>query len=128
MFFFSFTVPLTLDTGASSQKPILRATAQDFSSTDIFIVERDGEMPSNVKPSTVIAANASSDLASSTAGGSLPKFARLSSFTPYETPDEPRTSTPEPIKVVRSKKKTTGKKDKKDKKKQSATTASGALI
>jgi len=121
-------VPLTLDTGASSQKPILRATAQDFSSTDIFIVERDGEMPSNVKPSTVIAANASSDLASPTAGGSLPKFARLSSFTPYETPDEPRTSTPEPIKVVRSKKKTTGKKDKKDKKKQSATTASGALI
>ena len=113
-------MPLTLDTGASSQKPILRATAQDFSSTDIFIVERDGEMPSNVKPS--------SDLASPTAGGSLPKFARLSSFTPYETPDEPRTSTLEPIKVVRSKKKTTGKKDKKDKKKQSATTASEALI
>lgn len=121
-------MPLTLDTDASSQKPILRATAQDFSSTDIFVVERDGEMPSNVTPLTVIATNASSDLTSPTASGSLPKFAHLSSFTPYETLDEPRTSTPEPIKVVRSKKKTSGKKDRKDKKKQSASTASGALI
>lgn len=118
---FFFTVPSTLDTDTSSRRPVLRATAQDFSSADIFVVERDGEMPSNATPSTVIAANASSDLAILTASGSLPKVAHLSSFTPFETPDEPRTSTPEPIKVVRSKKKTGGKKDKK---KQSATTAS----
>jgi len=85
-------------------------------------------MPSNVTPSTVIPADASSDLASPTASGSLPKFAHLSSFTPYEAPDEPRTSTPEPIKVIRSKKKTGGKKDKKEKKKRSATMAAGALI
>ena len=49
----------------------------------------------------------------------------LSSFPPYETPDDTRTSTPEPIKVVRSKKKATSG-DKEKKKKRSTTVTSGA--
>lgn len=116
-------MPSTLDIDASSRKPILRAAAQDFSLSDIFVVERDGEMPSNATPSTVMDTSSSP-----TVRGSLPKFAHLSSIAPYETPDDTRMSTPEPIKVVRSKKKTTGEKDKKDKKKKRpATTASGDL-
>ncbi|KAJ3570630.1 hypothetical protein NP233_g4273 [Leucocoprinus birnbaumii] len=111
---------------ASSRRPILRATAQDFSSPDTFVVDRDGEMPENAILRPTPTTNPSSGQATPIASGSLPKPAHLSSFPQYETPDDTRTSTPEPIKVVRSKKKATGGDKEKKKKKRSATTASGA--
>ncbi|KXN90087.1 AP-3 complex subunit delta-1 [Leucoagaricus sp. SymC.cos] len=109
---------------ASSQRPFLRAAAQDFTSSDIFVVERDGEMPENAVPRTTATANTSPGRETPVASGSLPKLAQLSSFPPYETPDDTRTSTPEPIKVVRSKKKAAGGDKEKKKKKRSTTAAS----
>ncbi|KAF5356245.1 hypothetical protein D9756_003712 [Leucocoprinus leucothites] len=110
---------------ASSRRPILRATSQDFSSSDMFVVDRDGEMPENAILRAAPVTNTSSGQATPVASASLPKPFHLSSFPPYETPDDTRTSTPEPIKVVRSKKKATSG-DKEKKKKRSTTVTSGA--
>jgi AP-3 complex subunit delta-1 len=112
---------ITRGIDASSRRPFLRATAQDFSSSDMFFIEKEGEMPENAIPGVTTAKSISSGQVTPIASGSLPQPAHLSSFPLYETPDDTRTRTPEPIKVVRSKKKATGG-DKEKRKKRSTTT------
>jgi AP-3 complex subunit delta-1 len=108
---------------AASRRPLLRATAQDFSSSHSFIVDKDGEMPENaVTPPTLhTSPNAYQEMPSRV--GSPPRFPHSRSFPPYEAADDMPTSGPEPIKVVRSKKKT-GDQEKKKKKKQTVKTTS----
>jgi AP-3 complex subunit delta len=104
---------------STARKPILRATAPEFtSSSNTFLVEREGEMPENAVPQTTVESTSHTGSGRGTPfnSGSLPKPAHLSSFPPYETVDDTRTNTPEPIKVVRSKKKTTGTHKEKTKK------------
>ncbi|EGN93647.1 hypothetical protein SERLA73DRAFT_97586 [Serpula lacrymans var. lacrymans S7.3] len=75
-----------------------------------FIVQKDGEMPQ----SAVVTPQPSTP---SSRRPTPSPFDRpttpLTSFQPYEVPDEPRASTPDPIKVVRSKKKGTSSAKKK---------------
>lgn len=86
--------------------PSLRATSQTFSSQS-FTIERDGEMPEGARllaPQSQTQTPAQSDIYS-------PTPSILSSIPPYEVPDDDtRTSTPEPIKVTRAKKKVATKK------------------
>ncbi|KAF9453879.1 Ap3d1 protein [Macrolepiota fuliginosa MF-IS2] len=107
---------------STSRRPFLRTAMQEFSS-DAFVVERDGEMPGNPISRTTATATPSSGRGTPITSGSLPKPVHLSSFPPYETPDDLRTSTPEPIKVVRSKKKTAGAEKERKKKKRTANTS-----
>lgn len=101
----------------ASRRPFLRATTQEFSPSNTFIVEREGEMPENAVPRETTVTT-SSGRGTPLQGGSLPNSAHLSSFPLYETTDDLRTSTPEPIKVVRPKKKTAGGEKEKKKKKR----------
>ncbi|KAF8167541.1 adaptin N terminal region-domain-containing protein [Crassisporium funariophilum] len=90
--------------------PTLRATSQAFSS-EYYTIERDGEMPEGaIVPRPQLTAPSSG---SRTQTPSAATPSRMTSFQPYEVPDDsPKSATPEPIKVVRSKKKTTSKKKK----------------
>lgn len=94
----------------------------------MFVVEREGEMPESSVSQAMTAMHPNSGQATpiASASGSLPKSAHLSSFPSYETPDDTRTSTPEPIKVVRSKKVAGGDKEKKKKKRSTASTIANA--
>ncbi|KAG5654164.1 hypothetical protein H0H81_006876 [Sphagnurus paluster] len=96
--------------GPSKQvEPALKTKTHTFSTTSFFI-DRDGEMPEGAIPSNQPSATLSRQV---TPPGDTRAAtpSRLSSFPPYEVPDDViRTSTPEPIKVTRTKKKGTGKK------------------
>ncbi|KAG6911280.1 hypothetical protein DXG01_002119 [Tephrocybe rancida] len=97
--------------GPSTQGlPALKTTSQTFSSAS-FVIDRDGEMPEGavvVKPASVPISRQGTPAPGES---NTPIPARLTSFPPYEVPDDDvRTSTPEPIKVMRPKKKGTGKK------------------
>ncbi|PPQ99510.1 hypothetical protein CVT24_005300 [Panaeolus cyanescens] len=92
-----------------SRFPVLRSQA--FSSSASFEIERDGEMPQGA----VLKSSRSTPDPPSTSKSSTPSQSsapsRLTSFVPYEVPEEPTDSpAPEPIKVVRSKKKASSKK------------------
>ncbi|KAF8079147.1 adaptin N terminal region-domain-containing protein [Lyophyllum atratum] len=90
--------------------PALRTSEQTFSSTP-FVIDRDGEMPEGAVASNP-ASKPTSRQQTPVPGESHPYTAsRLSAHSPYEVPDDViRTSTPDPIKVTRAKKKGTGKK------------------
>lgn len=91
--------------------PSLKPTSQT-PPIPFFEIDRDGEMPEGAiisKGST--STHTSRQQTPVPSDGSASTVPRLSSFPPYELPDELiRTSTPEPIKVTRAKKKGTGKK------------------
>ena len=82
--------------------PSLRATSQTFYSDEAFVVEREGEMPDGT------VAHTTNNLVSSSSIGDP----SMSSFPSYQLSGPPSNSSaaPEPIKVVRPKKKATGKK------------------
>ncbi|KDR85547.1 hypothetical protein GALMADRAFT_53684 [Galerina marginata CBS 339.88] len=86
----------------NSKPPTLRTTSHSFSS-ESFVIEKDGEMPEGATPSRPQSTSQSTPAQSS--GFATP--VRMTSFLEYEVPDE---SPVEPIKVVRTKKKTPGKK------------------
>ncbi|KAG6842376.1 hypothetical protein C0991_007506 [Blastosporella zonata] len=97
--------------GPSTQGlPALKTPSQTFSTTS-FVIDREGEMPEGAVVS-MPASGPVSRQGTPVAGANYePIPARLSAFPPYEVPDDDvRTSTPEPIKVTRPKKKGTGKK------------------
>jgi AP-3 complex subunit delta len=73
-----------------------------------FVVEKDGEMPDSTTPqsSQTVSRHRTFE----------PPTIPTSPFPPYITADDLRTGTPEPIKVVRSKKKGTGTNKKRTKK------------
>ncbi|KAF8215817.1 adaptin N terminal region-domain-containing protein [Mycena galopus ATCC 62051] len=79
----------------------------DYTPPSSYVIDRDGEMPDGaVVPSLVPLP---------VTPGTMTPLSRtgtpiISSFPQYEVEDEVRTSTPEPIKVTRTKKKTPGKK------------------
>lgn len=95
-------IPDIMDTRLKS----LRASSQNFSSEQ-FVIDRDGEMPQGARPLTPSAIPLPQ-----TPYRSVTPTIPLSSFPQYEAPGDEvmRTGTPEPIKVVRPKKKGTGKK------------------
>ncbi|KAF5385386.1 hypothetical protein D9615_001077 [Tricholomella constricta] len=95
--------------GPSTQAlPALKTTSQTFSSTS-FVIDRDGEMPEGAVASNPASAPISGQ--ETPVESHTPTPSQLSKFPPYEVPDDViRTSTPDPIKVTRSKKKGTGKK------------------
>lgn len=83
--------------------PSLRATSQTFYSDEAFVVEREGEMPDGT------VAHSTNNLVSSSSIGDP----SMSSFPSYQLSGHPSSNSsaaPEPIKVVRPKKKATGKK------------------
>lgn len=80
-------------------------------------------MPENAITQPIATTNSNSGRETPVLSGSLPKPVHLSSFPPYEVADSTRTSTPEPIKVVRSKKKTGNAEEKKKKKRHVITSA-----
>lgn len=92
----------------ASNLPPLRATSQTFVPKE-FVIDREGEMPVGAvtqEPSTPVPGTRAS-----TSKLVAPTPSRTSSYPAYETPDEIiRTSTPDPIKVTRPKKKVTKKK------------------
>jgi AP-3 complex subunit delta-1 len=107
----------------------LRAAAQPSSSPTSFVIEREGEMPEGAttrsspsaqllsaqysNPTPPLPRSAGSGSASGSLHGSHSPYATpvLSSFQQYDVPESDlRTATPEPIKVVRSKKAGTKKK------------------
>ncbi|KAK0217615.1 adaptin N terminal region-domain-containing protein [Armillaria nabsnona] len=69
------------------------------------VIERDGEMPEGA---VVKSASSTPRNISTPSRGTPPPPPQISSFPQYDVPDDPRTSTPEPILVTRSKKKKTG--------------------
>jgi AP-3 complex subunit delta len=88
-----------------SDLPSLRATSQTFYS-EAFVVEREGEMPEGTVAQRPHSTN---NLAPSSSLGDP----SASSFPPYQLSGHPSSNSsaaPEPIKVVRPKKKATGKK------------------
>ncbi|KAG6812847.1 hypothetical protein H0H92_015945 [Tricholoma furcatifolium] len=94
----------------SSVLPALKTATQTFSTTS-FVIDRDGEMPEGAVPSRPASGPVSRQQTPVLGENHAPIPARLSSFQPYEGADaDVRTSTPEPIKVTRTKKKGTGKK------------------
>lgn len=88
-----------------SKLPSLRATSQTFYS-EAFVVEREGEMPDSAAQRPQLVSSSTNSLAPSVAEAST------SSFPPYQLSGQTSNSSaaPDPIKVVRPKKKTTGKK------------------
>ena len=84
----------------------LRTSSQNFSSEQ-FVIDRDGEMPQGARPLTPSAIPLPH-----TPNRSVTPTIPLTSFPQYEAPGDEvvRTGTPEPVKVVRPKKKGTGKK------------------
>jgi len=82
-----------------SRFPSLREQLTPSSEAQSFVIERDGEMPSNavLKPGQVSTTPAAPEAASSTRASPFPL-----------TDEEGHTSSPDPIKVVRAKKKGTG--------------------
>jgi AP-3 complex subunit delta-1 len=92
-----------------SKLPSLRATSQTFYS-EAFVVEREGEMPDGIvaqrphqfSPST-------NNLAPSNSIGD-PSTSSFPSYQLSNYPSSNSSTAPEPIKVVRPKKKATGKK------------------
>lgn len=69
------------------------------------VIEKDGEMPESA---VVKSASSTPRNISTPSRGTPPPPPQISSFPQYNVPDDPRTSTPEPILVTRSKKKKTG--------------------
>ncbi|KAJ7070698.1 adaptin N terminal region-domain-containing protein [Mycena amicta] len=88
--------------------PSLRA--EPIASPVSFTIDRDGEMPQGaISPPTVPREGSNASTRATTPALGTPS--RITSFPQYDVPDaEIRTSTPEPIKVTRTKKKTPGKK------------------
>ncbi|KAJ7361378.1 Adaptor protein complex AP-3 delta subunit [Mycena albidolilacea] len=82
---------------------ILPSLRGDYTPPSSYVIDRDGEMPEGaVVPSQTATPRTTTP---------APTPSRVvSSFPQYEVEDEVRTSTPEPIKVTRTKKKTPGKK------------------
>jgi AP-3 complex subunit delta-1 len=81
-----------------SRLPSLRTTSQTFSSQP-FVVDKDGEMPEGAVMSLPQPALTS---------GPSTTPAQLISFPPSDYPDTPRSQTPDPITVMRTKKKGAG--------------------
>lgn len=113
---------------APSMPSLLRAAATTISS-EPFIIDREGEMPKGAisptlsqpapTPGSQRHSRAHSPALNGNGNGTFPP----PTFAPYIVEDEvPRTGTPEPIKVVRAKKKGTGT-GKKTKKKHTSTAA-----
>lgn len=109
---------------APSIPSLLRAAATTIS-TEPFVIDREGEMPkgaispvlSTPTPGSQRHSRAHSPALNGNGSSTLPP----STFPPYIVEDEiPRSGTPEPIKVVRAKKKGTGT-GKKTKKKHTST-------
>ncbi|CAA7268078.1 unnamed protein product [Cyclocybe aegerita] len=93
---------------SDTRLPSLRATSQAFSSQS-FVIERDGEMPFGSALSPSHLETQATSLARPSSQSSI--RSRPTSVQQYEVPDDsPKPQTPEPIKVIRTKKKTTGKK------------------
>jgi len=91
-----------------SKLPSLRATSQTFYS-EAFVVEREGEMPDGTVAQTHPFSHSTNSLAPSSSVGDP----YTSSFPSYQLSGHPSSNSsaaPEPIKVVRPKKKGTGKK------------------
>ncbi|KAJ7754976.1 adaptin N terminal region-domain-containing protein [Mycena maculata] len=85
--------------------PTLPSLREDYTPSSSFVIDRDGEMPAGaVAPSLVPSRTMTPVSPESSTPARM-----MSSFPQYEV-DEIRTSTPEPIKVTRPKKKTPGKK------------------
>jgi len=82
--------------------PSLRATSQTFYSED-FVVEREGEMPDGT-----VAHSTNNLVPNSSIGDS--STSSLPSYQLSGHPSSNSSAAPEPIKVVRPKKKATGKK------------------
>ncbi|KAG6817562.1 hypothetical protein H0H87_006939 [Tephrocybe sp. NHM501043] len=96
--------------GPSTQGlPVLKMASKEFSTTS-FVIDREGEMPEGAVASKPASGPVSRQESPIPGENDVSIPARLSSFPPYEVPDDVRTSTPEPIKVTRTKKKGTGKK------------------
>ncbi|KAF8956094.1 adaptin N terminal region-domain-containing protein [Flammula alnicola] len=96
--------PINPDPG-NNELPSLRAASQTFSS-ESFVVEKEGEMPEGASILRPQSASQFTPTPALTPTGSTTPL-RVSSFPEYEVPED---SPVETIKVVRSKKKTTGKK------------------
>ncbi|KAG6889341.1 hypothetical protein C0995_001749 [Termitomyces sp. Mi166 len=95
---------------STASPPILKATSQMFS-TASFVIDRDGEMPEGAVISKPLSVPVSLQQTPIPGENPAPISTRPSPFPLYEAPGEDaQTSTPEPIKVTRSKKKGTGKK------------------
>ncbi|KAF7303117.1 AP-3 complex subunit delta [Mycena kentingensis (nom. inval.)] len=93
--------------------PSLRADPYPAPAPVSYTIDRDGEMPEGAvtPPPPPPHSTTNNNSASSTPARSGTPSSRIVSFPEYEVPDaDVRTSTPEPIKVVRTKKKTPGKK------------------
>lgn len=78
-------------------------------SSEPFIVEKYGEMPEGAAPSSQLVSRRETPVPFESGG---PSVQPTSSFPLYNSGDDTRTSTPEPIKVMHAKKKqgTSGKK------------------
>ncbi|RDB29294.1 AP-3 complex subunit delta-1 [Hypsizygus marmoreus] len=95
----------------ASQLPSLKAAPRFFSATE-FVIDREGEMPEGAIVTPRNSTPVSRQQTPIPSESRVPTPPRLSSFPQYEVPDDDglRTSTPEPIKVTRTKKKGAGKK------------------
>ncbi|KAJ7459062.1 adaptin N terminal region-domain-containing protein [Mycena galericulata] len=94
---------LTPDVDDRRTLPSLR---EDSTPSSSFVIDRDGEMPDGAVPPSPVPTGTITPVSQ---GSSTPSR-MVTSFPQYEVVDEVRTSTPEPIKVTRPKKKTPGKK------------------
>lgn len=94
----------------TSSLPSLKPTPQTYSTTS-FVIDKDGEMPEGAVTPNLTSTPTSQRHTPVPPEGNALIPPRLSSFPQYEVEDDIiRTSTPEPIKVIRPKKKGTGKK------------------
>lgn len=91
-----------------SNLPSLRATSQTYYS-EAFVVEREGEMPDGTVAQSHLFSSSTNNLVPSNSIAD-PSTSSLPSYQLSGHPSSNSSAAPEPIKVVRPKKKATGKK------------------
>ncbi|KAI0348238.1 Ap3d1 protein [Trametopsis cervina] len=99
-------LPPLSQTSANSRLPSLKSTSR-ARSPQAFVIDRVGEMPEGAKPVSPSPAPSAKSPTPPTNGAGTPSASTPSFFPQYEVEDDiPRTGTPPPIKVTRTKKKT----------------------
>jgi len=99
---------MTCNTYLAVDEPNLLRDDGSVDTAREFIVDREGEMPTIIKSPSPLSALA----AGSVVANNQRTLSPFQTFQAYDTGEDevPRTTTPDPIKVTRSKKKGTGKK------------------
>ena len=92
-----------------SKLPSLRATSQTFYS-EAFVVEREGEMPDGTVAQRPHPFSHSTNILTPSSSTGDPTTSSFPSYQLSGNPSSNSLAAPEPIKVVRPKKKATGKK------------------